>query len=90
MLLAREFSRARCWLQALATVTPDEAALANPILAASPGLLMALELIEPSSQPVNQSLPELQSLLWQQASLTERSLWSIWLEPVPRAARLAP
>ena len=26
-------------------------------------------------------MPELHNLLWQQASLTERSLWSSWLEP---------
>ncbi|QNI95400.1 putative alpha-glycosyltransferase/ family 4 [Synechococcus sp. A15-127] len=82
LLLAKKFSEARCWLQALATVTPDPAALANPIPRRIAWIaLAALELIEPSPQPINPCLPELQNLLWQQASLTERSLWSSWLEP---------
>ena len=75
LLLAQKFSEARDWLQALATVTPDAAALANPVPRRIAWIaLAALELIDPSPQPITPTLTELQNQLWLQAALTERSL----------------
>ena len=84
LLLAQKFTAARPWLQALTTVTADAAALANPIPRRIAWIaLAALELIEPSrpSPSFDANLPELQNLHWQQASITERSIWNSWLEP---------
>ncbi|QNI90841.1 putative alpha-glycosyltransferase/ family 4 [Synechococcus sp. BOUM118] len=87
LLLAEKFTEARAWLQALTTVTTDPEALANPIPRRIAWIaLAALELIETYSNPLNfqndVDVPELQNLQWQQASVTECSLWSRWLEPL--------